>query len=265
MGNCLNGSAVVPSSPLPPPPLSAHLPETVQCTHPTSIPLQNVSYPPSSMASSSQSRRRKPTHSTTPRDNDAMTSTPSPRPGAVRRARAQSQDTTPSCRHRCLDGRGYPPSSSGGDVFTSKLPDLQKTYSPQHPSGGTGPMQRTRSVSMSVTSLQGARSHSSGRRTWAASISSHGHEYQRVGTQSTSGLPSETTRMLAGRQEGRPRLPFSLHSLLSNNVRYAVRRCFTSHYYYCTIVHRFRIIVVGKVSTGAVHHTGRRRNMHISL
>jgi hypothetical protein len=33
------------------------------------------------------------------------------------------------------------------------------------------------------------------------------------------------------------------------------------HYYYCTIVHRFRILVVGKVSV--VYYTGRRLNMHI--
>jgi hypothetical protein len=33
------------------------------------------------------------------------------------------------------------------------------------------------------------------------------------------------------------------------------------HHYYSTIVHRFRILVVGKVSV--VYHTGRRLNMHI--
>ena len=35
------------------------------------------------------------------------------------------------------------------------------------------------------------------------------------------------------------------------------------HYYYSTIVHRLRILVVGKVSV--VYHTGRRLNMHMSL
>ena len=191
MGNCRSCSVVEPSSPPPlPAPRPALAPETAKCTHPTSMPSgsPNVSYPSSS---SSQGSRRKPAHATTPCGDDAMTSTPSPKPGVVRHARAQSQGT--ASRHSDR----------------------------QHTSGGAGPMQRTRSVSMGVTSLQGARSHPSDRRTWAASISS-----QDNGTQSMSA----TIQILTGRQEGRPRLPFSLPSLLSNNVKYAVRRCSTGHY-----------------------------------
>jgi len=205
MGNCLCSSAVVPSSTPPPLPVPALPPETAQYTHPTSIPLPNVSNPLSFMAPFSQGSRRKPTHTITPYNDGAMASTPSPKPGAVGRARAQSEDTELSRRpHR--GGRDCPPPSSGCDVFTLQHPDLQETYLYQ--SGGTGPMQLTRSVSMGVASLQGACSHSSGRGT------------------------SETIQMLGGRLEGRPSLPLSLHRLLSNNIRYAVRRFSTSLYYH---------------------------------
>ena len=262
MGNCFSSSAVVPSSP--PPPLPAPPPETAQGTHPTSILLPNVSYPSSFMASSFQGSRRKPTHATTPYNDDSMTSTSSPAPGVVRRVRAQSQDTASLRRRSRRDGRDNPPPSCRGDVLTSQHPDRQEMYLHQHPSDGAGPtMQRTRSVSMGVSSLQSTRSHSSGRGAWAASISSNGNGHQRVGTQPMLGLSSGTIQMLAGRPEGRSPLPFSLHSLLSD-VRYAVRRFSTSNYNYCTIVLRFRILVVGKVSTSVAYHPGRRRNMHIS-
>lgn len=56
----------------------------------------------------------------------------------------------------------------------------------------------------------------------ATPIISHGNGHQRVGTQSMSGLSLAATKMLARRQEGPPSLPFSLHSLLFNNVRFRI-------------------------------------------
>jgi hypothetical protein len=221
MGSCLSSKAIVSASP--PPLFHALPPETAQPTHPTSTPVPNVTYPSPSMASPSQGNRRNSRHAITPHNGDAMIKKPLSRRGAVERARAQSQDDAVSLRRR-RNGGDYPPPSSGGDIFTSRHPDYQETDSHRHPSGRTGPIQRTRSLSMGVTSAQVARSHSSGQGTRAGSV-----------------------QMPAGRPEGQP-LPSFLHSLLPNNVRYVARCRSTSHYYYFAILLRFRILVVGKVS-----------------
>jgi hypothetical protein len=137
---------------------------------------------------------------------DRTTSIPSPRPSKAIsvRARAQSQGAALSRRHHD-DDRDYPPPSSGGDVFTSQHPDRQEMRSRQHPSGGTGRMQRTRAVSMDVvTNLLSAPPHLSRLRNRTASM---------------------TSQITAGRQGGRSRFPFALQSLLPNDFKYAVRRC----------------------------------------
>jgi hypothetical protein len=134
---------------------------------------------------------------------DRTTSTQSPRPGTPTSARRPRAQTGLSQRHN--GGRDYPPPSSGGDVLTAQHPDRQEMRSRQHPSGGTGHMQRTRSVSMDVAGLQGAPSQSAGRRNRTASTA--------------------TGQITAGRQGGRPRFPSTLQSLLSNDFRYEVGRC----------------------------------------
>jgi hypothetical protein len=103
--------------------------------------------------------------------------------------------------------------------------------SSQHPRGSGSSLQRSRFISdASHAALpQGALSHSSRTRTASASASMLGR----------SRLPAEG-------YEGRPRFPSTLKSLLPNDFRYAVSRCPVSHYYYSS-VHRFRILVVGKV------------------
>ena len=129
------------------------------------------------------------------------TSTPSPKHGTSMsaRARAQSQGAALSQR-RHDDGRDYPPPSSESDVFTSQYPARPEMPSPQYPSGGTGRMQRNRSVSMmDATALQSAPSS------------------RRNRTASTA-----TGQTTAGRQGGRSRFPFALQSLLPNDFRYAV-------------------------------------------
>ena len=49
------------------------------------------------------------------------------------------------------------------------------------------------------------------------------------------------------RRNAQEQLPPCLENLLPHNFRYAVRPCPISHYYYSTIVHRFRILVAGRV------------------
>src|SRR6267154_2362175 len=148
--------------------------------------------------------------------------------------------------------RDYPPPSSGGDLFTSQHPDRQEMRSDQYPSGGTGRIQRTRAVSMHVSALLSAPSHLSRRLNRTASPAIHSGGHQHVGTQPVS----TTGQIPAGRWGGRSRFPLALQGLLPCDFRYAVRPRSMRHYYYSTILHRFRILVVGKVSV--VYHTGRR-------
>jgi hypothetical protein len=74
-------------------------------------------------------------------------------------------------------------------------------------------------------------------------------------------IPSYQFRSRGGnspQHERRPRFPSTLQNLLSNDFRCVVRCRADSHNNCCTIIHRFRILVVGKVCI--VYHTGRRRN-----
>ncbi|KAI0276095.1 hypothetical protein BGY98DRAFT_987929 [Russula aff. rugulosa BPL654] len=137
------------------------------------------------------------------------TSTPPPGPGSTKGARARAQSHGAPRRHNN---------------------DRQEMASRQYPSGGAVPMQRNRSMSMDVTALKGAPSHSSGRRNRTTSTAVQGSSggHQRVGTKSMSAATSQTP---AGRQGGRSRFPFALQSLLPNDFR-------------------FRILVVGKRECG---------------
>src|SRR5216684_4478538 len=183
MGNCFGRSASATVDSVPPPQPQ----EKAQSTHPTSKPSSDVV---PSVASSSRGDGRKPTYVSATNDDDAMALTLH---GAVRRERVQSEHTALS--QRLHDGRDYPPPSSGGGVLTSQHSDRFEKLSHQYPSGGMGSTSRNRSVSMGA-SLHGSRSHSPGHRTRAASTSLRG-----------SG------------QEGRPRFPSSLPSLLPNDFR----------------------------------------------
>jgi hypothetical protein len=153
---------------------------------------------------------------------DGTTSTPSPRPDMAMSARARAQaqgDILSQGRH----DDGSPPPSPRGDVFTSQHPDRQEMRSRPYPSGGTGPMQRTRSVPMGVTVSPSAPSHWSRRTNMSASPVVHGSGHQRVGTQPMSSLSSAASQITAGRRGGQSRFPFALQSLLPNDFRYAVR------------------------------------------
>jgi hypothetical protein len=157
-------------------------------------------------------------------------STPSPRPGTAGSARAcaQSQGAASSQRrHDHDDGRDYPCPSSSGDVSTSQHPDHKEMPSRQYPSGGTGRIQRARSVPMgvAVSPSPSAPSQMSRRTNCSASPVVNGSEHRRIDTQSqhTSVLSPATSQITAGRQGGRSRFPFALQGLLPNDFRYAVQ------------------------------------------
>ena len=145
------------------------------------------------------------------------TSTPPSRPGTPKntRTRALSQSAALSQRNHHDDGMDYPPPLSGCDVFTSQHPDRRSRKSS---SGGTSPVERTRSVSMD---LRRAPSQSSVRRNRTASTATAVYDgHRRVTTKSMSSATGQTP---AGRQGGRSRFPFALQSLLPNDFRYAGR------------------------------------------
>ena len=90
----------------------------------------------------------------------------------------------------------------------------------------------------------GARSPPSSGIHRAASLVSSTHPL--AGPQFQPQPTSKIDHMSPTRHETRQFSP-NLQSLLSNDFRYAVRRFPISHYYYSTILHRFRILVVGRV------------------
>lgn len=196
----------------------------------------------SSVVSSSKGRPRIPAHDTA--QHDYETTTPSLAHSAITPERIHLQDSTSS--HRRRDDRNDLPRSSGSSQEMGPHPyRSRRTVSPQ----------LHRSMSTDTTFAQGPRSHSSGRITRTSSID---HELQPTGTQIESGLNSRGVQMLAKRQERRSRFPSTLLSLLSNDFRCVLRyRAVTHNTNYCTIIHRFRVLVVGKVCI--MYHTGRRR------
>jgi hypothetical protein len=246
MGNCCGSSAAVPSSPPPPPPAQAlQQQETAPSTHLTPMPLSSGPHLVSTVVSTSKGSSRRPAHHTAQHD-DEMTSTP----GAVTTTRVRSQDSAFSQGRR--DGGGYPPSPSGGGVFSSQPPHRPEIPSRQDTSSGRSPPKLSKSPSMDTTSfLQGARSHSPGRMTRSSSAFLLGDGRPPAGTHSGS-LPVPGTNQLpderpGGRPRSRSRLSSNLQILLPNDFRYAVRHRLVGHYYYSIIVHRFRILVLGKV------------------
>jgi hypothetical protein len=221
-----------------PPTLPTPIPSPCPPAHPTSTPSSYV-------ATSSKTISGLPAHDTAQRDYEMTTL--SPKQWALTPERMRSQDSTSSQRHR--DDRDYPPPSSGSN------PHYQEVRSHPFRSRGGLPPQLHRSMSMDT---QAPRSHSSSRMTRTASTVLPGHGSQLIGTQFESGQASGTGQMPAERQERRPRFPSALQSLLSNDFRCVVRCRAVSHNNCCTIIHRFRILVVGKVCI--MCPTGRRRN-----
>jgi len=235
----INPPALVPSS-SPPRPVLTLTPETVLSTHPGS-----ESTPSSRVLSSSKSINGLSAHDTAQHANEMATL--SPKHSAVTPERMRSQGSTSSLRRR-VDG-DHPPMSSGSIPLSQEMPShiYRRGYSPQ----------LHKSISMDTTS-QGPRSPSSTRMTRTSSTAPLGGGPQPTGTQLESGLALGIGQMPANRQKHRPRFTSTLQSLLSNDFRCVVRCRAVRHNDCCTIIRRFRILVVGKVCI--MYHTGRRRN-----
>ncbi|KAF8474330.1 hypothetical protein DFH94DRAFT_124887 [Russula ochroleuca] len=233
MGNCCSGPTTVLSPTLTARPLRPQ--ETTQSTPLASIPSSTVPDPASSVTLSSGDSYGTPAHGTASH-NDEMSPTP---------ARVPSQDSASS--QGPFNSGGYPPSPSRGDAPASQHSHLAETRSYQYRSRGSASPQLNKSVSVDTRLPQDAPLHSSSRMNRAASASLLDYGHPPAGTQLGSRPTPETGQMPAERHEGRPRFRSTLQSQLSDDFRYAARRCPISHYYYSTIVHRFKILVVGKV------------------
>jgi hypothetical protein len=222
---------------------------------PTPIPLPNPPTPPtstllSSYTASSLNSSRMPAHDTAQHDYEMTPLRPSPKYSAVTLERMRSQDSTSSQRRRD-DGDYPPPSYDPSSIYRSQPYRSQGSVSPQ----------LHKSIAMDTTSPQGPHSHpssDSSRMTRTPSTFLLGHGPQATGTMFESGLASGTGQTPADRQGRRTRFPSALQTLLSNDFRCVVRCRADSHNNCCIIIHRFRILVVGKVCI--MYRTGRRRN-----
>ena len=164
--------------------------------------------------------------------------------------RIPSQDSTSSQRRR--DDRDYYPPPPSADPHGQEMDSNPFEFMPRR---RVSP-QLHKSISMDTQFPQGPRSHSPRIRTSSTILLGQGRH--RTGTQVESGLVSGTGQIQADRQERRPLFPSTLQSLLSNDFRCVVRCRAVSHNNCCAIIHRFRILVVGKVCI--MYHTGRRQD-----
>jgi hypothetical protein len=231
MGNCCGSSATLPPSS---PPAGNPL-EVVPPTAPTHPPPKpSPRHPPTpSVVQLPKGRSGQPAPDAAQHAGEA----PSPRPSAAPPEHARSQAAP-----RRADSRGYTLSPSGdAPVMQHTLPEI---VLPQHPHNSRRhPSRLSRSPSMDPASLLGARSQPSIEMTRTASTSFLPNGHLPPAPQFESLLVPRTHK----RQESRPNFPPALQGLLSNDFRYAVRRCSISYYYHTSIVHRFRILVVGRV------------------
>ena len=241
MGNSCGSSATVPPS-VSTRVKAGYAQETAQSTHPTSKHTSG----PSSVTPSPKISSEKPVHDTA-RHGGEM---PLPKPGAVTPERVRSSQ-------RRRDSRGHPPSPSGGVVVAMQHTQRPEMHSNKYSSGKRGSLQRSRAMSMDTTSPKEERLHSSEQRTRTTSASLLGNRHPPGGTRFESRSAPRTGRTQPKRQESRPPFPPTVQSLLSNDFRYAVSRCSLSHYYYSSIIHRFRILVVGKVRVVKSDRRGR--------
>ena len=156
-----------------------------------------------------------------------------------------SQDSTSSQRRRY--DRDHPPPSSASNPRSH----LDRSH-------GGHSHQLHKSMSTDTIFSQGLHSHSSGRIIRATSTFLLGHGPQPTSAQFESGLASGTSQIPAKRQGHRPHFCSTLQSILCNDFRCVVRCRAPSHNNSCTILHRFRILVAGKVCI--LYPTNRRRS-----
>jgi hypothetical protein len=231
MGNCCGSSATVPSESAPTAPAlktqagDRHSQNTSQSAYQASEPLSTASDQTLHVVSLPNGNDEKHPDPTVPRRRGTTPITLHT-PRAVRPERVQSQGLESALRDR--DGADYLPAS--GDVLAAQNPRRQETFS------------------------QRPRLHPPGEISRAKSDNPLGNEhstqfgsFQVLGTNST---PVE--------KQGPPRFRPTLQSLLSKDFRYAVSRCPIDTWLLSSIVHRFRLLVVGKVRV--IDQTGPRCN-----
>ena len=228
MGNCCGRSATVPPpSSTPTLPAPARTQETTSSTHQTSTPSSHTRPSKRKTRKPAPKRRtRKPAHDTPQHDYETT---------------ALSQGSTSSQPRG--DDRDHPAPSSSSNPrsrpFRSRGGHSHQIHKP---------------MSSDTTFSQGPRSHSPSRMTGTSPTPLLGHGPQLTGT---SGPASGTSQIPTQRQERRPHFPSSLQSILSDDFRCVFRCIAVSDDNSCTIVHRFRILVTGKVCI--MYPTDRRR------
>jgi hypothetical protein len=169
----------------------------------------------------------------------------------------------------CCSGGATVPSSSpprpslGPTQAPSPSTHPTSTPSPYVASSSKGirgmPAHDTTQHSYEMTTLSPKHpSPSSGSNPHSQEMRSHPFQSRGPRSQLESGLASGTDQVPADKQERRSLFTSVLQSVLSNDFRYVVRFRAVSHNNCCTIIHRFRILVVGKVCI--MYHTDRRRN-----
>ena len=259
MGCCASKPNTEPS--VASPPVDGYRPETVSI-HPVSTHSSGLLLAPPIVTPQISTER--PAHDTA--RHEAETSVPNPNAVPPNRMRSQ--------RHG--DYRGHPSSPPGGvvgDVHHTHRPEMDST---QHSPRIRVPSKLEKSPSMD---LLGARTRpSAGPVTRTASTSFLPNNYSLAGPlHPPAGPPHPPTgpprpppgppfqvqpvprtgHVQAKRQETRPQFPPNLQSLLSNDFRYAVGRCSTSHYlqYNCPQIQNSRC---GKGA--CCQQTGRERS-----
>ena len=242
MGNCCGTPATVPSSASPPVqggyPLQPPPP-----TYPPPIPLSDLP-PPSVVVLPPEGSSQWPAHETARYQGE----TSLPRPSAASPERVRSQTS-----QRRGDSRGHTLSPTG-DVLAVPHTHRTEMVSHQYPPSASrrAPPRLVKSSSMDAASLLGARSNPSIEMTRTTSTSNLPNTYLPASPQFEPQLLAPGPRTHK-RQGSRPDFPSALQNLLSNDFRYAARRCPVSHYHHTYVVHRFRILVVGRVRVVKPH------------
>ena len=280
MGCCASKPNTLPS--VASPSVGGYPPETVSSIHQVSTHSSGPLL--ASPIVTPQVSTERPAHNTAQHEGETSLLNPN----AVPPTRMRSQT---SQRHG--DNRGHPSSPPGGvmvDMNRTHRPEMDLT---QHPPRTRVPSKLEKSPSMD---LLGARARpSTGPITRTASTSFLPNNYPLAGplhppagpphppTGPPRPLPGppfqvqpvpRTGHVQAKRQETRPPFPPNLQNLLSNDFRYAVGHC-PIVITYSTTVHRFRILVAGRVrvvnrqaadaTDVCFHRSGDQANPHSSM
>lgn len=166
----------------------------------------------------------------------------------------------------CCGGSAIVPSSSSPRPATALTPEAPPPSPPNHPpstpseslrskGGPRMPAHGTTQNNLEMTTPEHPQRRGDDRAYPPSSSNSNSHSQE-----THPHLFRPRGAVSREKQERRSRFPSTLLSLLPKDFRCVVRCCAVSHNTNCcTIIHRFRTLVVGKVCI--VYHTGRRRNL----